>query len=131
MGDHLEITVTETPEKYQIKVHLIADTSRKKLECIDKKSVVAAGKNYRESSNSSTTVLGTNGKQEQKLIPSLYEETQKLETPSKLNAVFRSLENKSSSKDTKSENPNILVTGRVVFGNFVNPDTRSAQQEAS
>ena len=153
--DHLEITVTETPEKYQIKVldvlnvmifcddwdtksriprpkvHLIADTSRKKLECIDKKSVVAAGKNYRESSNSSTTVLGTTGKREQKLIPSLYEETQKLETPSKLNAVFRSLENKSSSKDTKSENPNILVTGRVVFGNFVNPDTRSAQQEAS
>jgi hypothetical protein len=157
--DHLEITVTETPEKYQIKVldvlnvmifcddwdtksriprpkvHLIADTSRKKLEYIDRKSeespVVAAEKNDRESSNSSTTVLGTTGRREQKLIPSLYEETQKLETPSKLNAVFRSLENKTSAKDTKSENPNFLVTGRVVFGNFVNPDTRSAQQEAS
>ncbi|MGK3733430.1 MAG: hypothetical protein ACI8RD_001099 [Bacillariaceae sp.] len=149
--DHLEITVTETSEKYEIKVldvlnvmifcddwdtksriprpkvHLIAETSRNKLAYIDKKTeefpVVAA--------NSSITALGTTGKREQKLIPSLYEETQKLETPSKLNVVFRSLENKSSAKDTKSENPKFLVTGRVVFGNFVNPDTRSAQQEAS
>ena len=128
----MEITVTETPEIYHIKVldvlnvmifcddwdtksriprpkvHLIADTSRKKLEYIDKKPEELPVVD-RESCNSSTAVLGTTGKREQKLIPSLYEETQKLETPSKLNAVFRSFDNKSSAKDTESENPNFLV----------------------
>jgi len=145
--DHLDITVTaETTLKYQVrvldvvtciifcddwdtksriprpKIQLIADTTKQNLASDERKSiespVIAAEENNYESYNSSTNVTR---------VPSLYEETLKLETPPKLNVVSRFLEVKNSNE----KKIKISIPGRVVFGNFVNPDTRSAQQEAS
>ena len=153
--DHLEVTVRDTAEKYQVRVldvvtvnifcddwntksrvpqpriHLIADSSKQKVAS-QKKSAEYLANNDRESRDSSNTTLKTTGKQKQELFLSLYEETEKLVTPPKLNVEFRSLKSESV-EEMKSAMPcsKNTMTGRVVFGNFVNPDTRSAQQEAS
>mmetsp|Transcript_47917 Transcript_47917/g.54295 ORF Transcript_47917/g.54295 Transcript_47917/m.54295 type:complete len:373 (+) Transcript_47917:42-1160(+) len=119
--DHLDITVTaETTLKYQVrvldvvtciifcddwdtksriprpKIQLIADTTKQNLASDERKSiespVIAAEENNYESYNSSTNVTR---------VPSLYEETLKLETPPKLNVVSRFLEVKTSNEKKK------------------------------
>ena len=159
--DHLEVTVRETTEKYQVKVldvvtvnifcddwntksrvpqpkiHLIADSSKQKVASPEKSVELLVEKgplkySDQESRDFSSVTLKTTGKQKHEHLPSLYEETEKLVTPPKLSVEFRSPKSESA-EDMKSVMPSSknVMSGRVVFGNFVNPDTRSAQQEAA
>jgi hypothetical protein len=59
--------------------------------------------------------------------PSLYLEIVKLETPLELDADYR-FQGKDPVNAPAGES---LIPGRIVFNGFVNPDTRSAQQEVS
>jgi len=159
--DHLEVavTVSDTVKSYQVRVldvvtvnifcdewdtkarvpqpriHLIADSSQKKMASSQNLLKLSVGEAVRydcEKCSSPKTGVETSNQREGKLPPSLYHEAQKLETPPNLNVEFRSLESKSTA-ETKSQLPSskILIPGRIIFGNFVNPDTRSAQQDAS
>jgi hypothetical protein len=71
-------------------------------------------------------------KKTQGSLKSIYEEIETLVTPTNLSVEFRLSQSESFAK-MKSVMPSSknLMIGRVVFGKFINPDTRSAQQEAS
>jgi hypothetical protein len=58
---------------------------------------------------------------------SLYDEIARIETPAKLSVEVRMLKKYNKGEATGTR----VIPGRVIFGGFVNPDTRSAQQEAA
>jgi len=157
---HLEVNLQETAEKYEVRlldvvtvnilcddwnaksrvprprIHLIADSSKRKAISI-KKSVGVKGngssaRDDHKSDDSSSKVLKKTSVLKEESSPSIYDATEKLETPTNLNVEFRCSKNGSveKAKLAMPESKNTMI-GRVVFGNFTNPDTRSAQQEAS
>jgi len=85
-----------------------------------------------ESRDSFNIISKKSCKQTQRPFPSIYEEIEKFVTPTTLSVEFRFSRSESFEK-MKSAMPSTknLMIGRVVFGNFINPDTRSAQQDAS
>jgi len=148
--EHLEVNLRETAKKYQVRVldvvtvnifcdewnaksrvphpriHLVSDSSEK---------IVSSPKKLADTSH---TKANANDEAEShkiskksllmKIVPllSIYEEIENLVTPTNLDVEFRSPKTtpvEPSSKDS--------MIGRRIFGDFVNPDTRSAQQEAS
>jgi hypothetical protein len=156
LDDHLEVNLRETTEKYHVRVldvvtvkifcddwnaksrvpqpriHLVAHLLKKNASSPRKSVEVVAGKisasDRIENRGSSNTAL----RQGQGSLSSIYEEIEKLVIPPNLSVEFRFSERKSF----ENEKPDIhssrkLMIGRVVFGDFINPDTRSAQQEES
>jgi len=147
--NNLEVSLRETTTTYQVRIldvvtvkifcddwdtksrvpqpriHLIADSSEHK---------VSSAKKFddRKSIKSSKMTLKASGTQKKHPRPSIYEENEKLSIRPNLSVEFRST-NSESSKEMKSTMPQLknLMIGRIIFGNFINPDTRSAQQEAS
>ena len=61
----------------------------------------------------------------------MYQEIENIITPTKLDVEFRFPENISFETKSMVSSSKNLMTGRVVFGDFTNPDTRSAQQQAA
>lgn len=146
--EHLEVNLQETTKTYQVRVldvvavnifcddwdaksrvpqpriHLVADSSKIKIPSLKKskemlhEEIFATDKNV--SRNSVSTTL------KRKPLLSIYEEIENLVTPTNLDVEYRSP--KMTSVETLSKDSMI---GRRIFGDFVNPDTRSAQQEAS
>ncbi len=152
---HLAVTLRETTEKYEVRVldvvtvnifcdewnaksrvpqpriHLVAKSSVNNLTSKNKMSMrvqdtMVTSDNECEIRGSFDTTLGKTGALQRAPLRSIYEETLNLTTPTILSDEFRF--EKSTTVVPLSNNSMI---GRLVFGNFVNPDTRSAQQEAS
>ena len=153
--DHLAVTLREATQKYEVRVldvvtvnifcddwnaksrvpqpriHLVADLSAKNLTSKDKKpmrvqdAVVSSDDEPGIRDSFDTSLERTNALPRAPLR-SIYEETLNLPTPTILGDEFRF--EKSIPVVPMSNSPMI---GRLVFGNFINPDTRSAQQEAS
>ena len=152
--EHLEVYLQETNKKHQVRIldvvtvnifcddwdaksrvpqpriHLVADSSKmnipslkKSMEILDEKAF-ATDKHV--SRNSASTTLKNINERKRKPLSSIYEEIENLVTPTNLDVEFRSP--KMTSVETLSKDSMI---GRRIFGDFVNPDTRSAQQEAS
>ena len=158
--DHLQVNLRETKETYQVRVldvvtvnifcddwntksrvpqpriHLIANSSennastlKKSAKVLDERALVNDKSDSRDSFN---IELKKTCKKTQGSLKSIYEEIETLATPTNLNVEFRLSQSESVAK-AKSVTPSSknLMIGRVIFGKFVNPDTRSAQQEAS
>jgi hypothetical protein len=158
--DHLEVNLRETKEKYQVRVldvvtvnifcddwntksrvpqpriHLVAYSSEKNASSLKKSAEVLDGRalanDKSDSRDSFNTDLKQTCKKTQGSLKSIYEEIETLVTPTNLSVEFRLSQSESFAK-MKSVMPSSknLMIGRVVFGKFINPDTRSAQQEAS
>lgn len=110
------------------KIHLIADSSSKKI------SFNANGQRS-NSAITSSTLQGSNDDTNDGAVAanpkestSMYNELSKLETPPVL-VDFPFARNTRKAKSYAS--PKSMIRGRMVFGGFRNPDTRTALQEAS
>jgi len=153
-GDHLEVNLRETTEKYQVRVldvvtvkiycddwnaksrvpqpriHLIAhslkknaSSPRKSVQVVDE---IVSAHDRIETSGSPITA----SRQEQGSSRTIYQEIEKLVIPPSISVEFRFSErNAVENEQTDIPSSKNLMIGRVVFGNFINPDTRSAQQE--
>jgi len=152
--NHLEITLRETTKKYQVR---ILDVVTVKIFCDDwdtksrvpqprihliadsRKRAVTSLKKMKKMQDATPLTIHdhripkTTGTKKQDQIPSLYEEIEKLLITPNLSVEFRSSKTELAEKESKSAvaQSKISMTGRTIFGDFVNPDTRSAQQEAS
>jgi predicted secreted Zn-dependent protease len=60
-------------------------------------------------------------------LGSLYDQIERIATPAKLEANLRFQEKKHKDNSAGAS----VIRGRVVFNGFVNPDTRSARQDAA
>ncbi len=147
--EHLEVNLQETVKNYQVrvldvvtvtifcdewnaksrvpqpKIHLVADSPQKNA---------SPSKKFADASDTNTFAfeeaesLSSKKSSATKRMPllSIYEEIENFATPTNLDVEFR------SPKTTPVEpTPKHSMIGRRIFGDFVNPDTRSAQQEAS
>ena len=110
------------------KIHLIADSSGPKI------SFNAHGQTSKNAITSSTLKDSATPANEavadmQKESTSMYSELGKLETPPVIkNFPFASDNFRKTKSDDKRES---IIPGRIVFGGFRNPDTRSAMQETA
>ena len=153
--DHLEINLKEATEKYlvrvldvvtvkifcdnwntksrvpQPKIHLIADSTGKNTASVKKLDQIAVGSDKNENHDSINTAVKMICDQSQGYHTSMYEEIENIITPTKLDVEFRFPENISFETKSMVSSSKNLMTGRVVFGDFTNPDTRSAQQQAA
>ena len=154
--DHLQVNLRETKETYQVRVldvvtvnifcddwntksrvpqpriRLIANSSEKNASTLKKPVKVLDERALVNDKSDSRDSFNTESKKTQGKLKSIYEEIETLATPTNLNVEFR-LSRSESVATTKSvtPSPKNLMIGRVIFGKFINPDTRSAQQEAS
>lgn len=110
------------------KIHLIANSSREKISFNafgqKAKSAITSTTLQQESKDDTNVPLEANSQES----ASMYNELVKLETPSVLKDFpFTSNIRQAKSAATRTS----VIPGRIVFGGFRNPDTRSALQEAS
>jgi hypothetical protein len=152
-GDHLLISVPESTTQFTLKIldvvtvsiccddwdtksrvpqpriYLIADSSRKVVSSMEqsKETTKKPSSRNRESRNPPNATGNPGNGQEQTSCPTIYAAILQFETPSKLDVEFRSRDKTPTSQPLGTS----IIPGRVTFGGFVNPDTRSAQQEAS
>lgn len=156
--DHLVVNLGETNKQYQVRVldvvtvnifcddwntksrvpkpriHLVAQSSgknmsslKKSVEVLDETTLAYDRRNDHEFSD---TALKKS--HELRSLSSIYEEIEKLPTPANLNVEFRFSKGESFVEKTSvMPSSKDLMIGRIVYGNFINPDTRSAQQQAS
>ena len=150
----LKLSVADTPATYELKVldvvtvtlscdwdaksrvpqpriHLIANTSGKpNIQGQSSQNMAPSlSRVATQSRNASDT---TNAKdvrrKETKNVATVYEEIQTIQTP----PVLDNVEIRTKERNQKASMPGeSTITGRIVFCTFVNPDTRSGQQEAS
>lgn len=153
--NHLAVTLEEATEKYEVRVldvvtvnifcddwnaksrvpqpriHLVAKSSAKNLTSKDKKPMrvqdaMVSSDDEPEIRDSFDTSFERTDALPRAPLRSIYEETLNLPTPTILGDEFRF---EKATPVVPISNSSMI--GRLVFGNFINPDTRSAQQEAS
>lgn len=149
--EHLQVTVAETQNKFRVRVldvvfvhifcdewntkarvpqprvHLIADKSNEKsLHKAKEASANTTAPTKSESRNPASTEHDLGERQEKSHL-TMYDKILELETPPHLEVKLRS-QDENERLPTSSKVSSCAFPGRVVFGGFTNPDTRSAQQ---
>ncbi|KAG7342009.1 ribonuclease R [Nitzschia inconspicua] len=153
-SDYLDIQVPDSSKKYSLKVldvvtvtiscdewdtksripqpriHLIADSSEigRFIEDNSSRKLTTSGPFSIDVQEAAATFS-----QRETTLHSIYSQIKSFETPTKLEVDFR-YRDKIQRVDIKQRVDFAgasIIRGRVVFGGFVNPDTRSAQQEAA
>jgi hypothetical protein len=113
----------------QPRIYLIADTSTKPkpVQTPSENVVPSLSRCASENLNPFNMSTQHDQKQKQSTTLSVYEEMTSLITPPVLDVGFRTYETNRKPRTTGES----IIPGRMIFCKFVNPDTRSAQQEAS
>ena len=154
-GDYLEITASEATSNFIVRVldvvtvkiscdswdvrsriprpriHLLADfSSSQVLEKVD--GDIAAKREITSSSLKTSNIKNGDGTKEaclpESIVVSIYREIQSLETPPVLSDSLLETVTKQKRQPVDCQK---TITGRLIFGDFKNPDTKSAIQEAS
>ena len=113
----------------QPRLHLQSTSSSSSSSKMSKRNVKPTDTNdvHKETRNDSNTSKKYRIESGETAEPSLYSEIINIQTPPDLDVNYR-FQDKDPVKTPAGES---LIPGRIVFNAFINPDTRSAQQEVS